>query len=48
MLLTSGFAFQTADNMMVAAKKVVASVSAPPSKAKPATKAEGLVKGGRK
>ncbi len=31
MLLTSGFAFQTADNMMVAAKKVVASVSGAPA-----------------
>ena len=50
MLLNSGLAFQTADNMMVAAKKVVASVSgAPvPAKAKPASKAKGLAKGGRK
>ena len=48
MLLTSGFAFQTADNMMVAAKKVVASVSAPAFKAKPKTKAKAPVKGGRK
>ena len=44
MLLNSGLAFQTADNMMVAAKKVVAAVSgapAPKSKgaAKPAPKA---------
>jgi len=50
MLLNSGLAFQTADNMMVAAKKVVASVSGAPvsAKAKPASKAKGLAKGGRK
>jgi len=50
MLLNSGLAFQTADNMMVAAKKVVASVSgAPaPAKGKPVSKAKGLAKGGRK
>ena len=47
MLLSSGFAFQTADNMMVAAKKVVAAVGAP-AKAKPATKAKAPAKGGRK
>ncbi len=49
MLLTSGFAFQTADNMMVAAKKVVASVSgAPAARVKPASKAKPPAKGGRK
>ena len=48
MLLNSGLAFQTADNMMVAAKKVVASVSGAPAKAKPVSKAKGLAKGGRK
>jgi succinyl-CoA synthetase beta subunit len=48
MLLNSGFAFQTADNMMVAARKVVASVSAAPPKAKPASKARAKAKGGRK
>ena len=52
MLLNSGFAFQTADNMMVAAKKVVAAVSGapekPPAKAKTATKAPAAAKGGRK
>ncbi|MEO8358865.1 MAG: ADP-forming succinate--CoA ligase subunit beta [Vicinamibacteria bacterium] len=52
MLITSGFAFQTADNMMVAAKKIVAAVSGgssvkaeskpktAPKKEKPATKAK--------
>jgi succinyl-CoA synthetase beta subunit len=48
MLLSSGFAFQTADNMMVAAKKVVASVSNSPVKAKTASKAKAPLKGGRK
>jgi succinyl-CoA synthetase beta subunit len=48
MLLNSGFAFQTADNMMVAAKKVVAAVSSAPAKAKPASKAKASAKGGRK
>jgi succinyl-CoA synthetase beta subunit len=50
MLLNSGLAFQTADNMMVAAKKVVASVSGAPvsAKAKPASKAKAPAKGGRK
>ncbi len=48
MLLTSGLAFQTADNMMVAAKKVVASVQAPPPKAARPTKAKAPAKGGRK
>ena len=54
MLLNSGFAFQTADNMMVAAKKVVASVSDAPPKAKPPSKAKSPskvkppAKGGRK
>jgi succinyl-CoA synthetase beta subunit len=48
MLLNSGFAFQTADNMMVAAKKVVAAVSGPPAKVKPASKAKAPAKGGRK
>jgi succinyl-CoA synthetase beta subunit len=48
MLLNSGFAFQTADNMMVAAKKVVAAVSSAPAKAKPASKAKAPLKGGRK
>jgi succinyl-CoA synthetase beta subunit len=52
MLLNSGLAFQTADNMMVAAKKVVASVSgapAPsPARVKPVSKAKAPAKGGRK
>ncbi|MBX7187463.1 MAG: ADP-forming succinate--CoA ligase subunit beta [Vicinamibacteria bacterium] len=50
MLLNSGLAFQTADNMMVAAKKVVATVSGAPAsaKAKPASKARASAKGGRK
>ena len=48
MLLNSGLAFQTADNMMVAAKKVVASVSGAPVKGKPASKARASAKGGRK
>ena len=46
MLLASGFAFQTADNMMVAAKKIVAAVSAPTGKTNPATKAKAVAKGG--
>ncbi len=48
MLLESGFAFQTADNMMVAAKKVVAAVSGAAKRAKPAPKAKGSTKGGRR
>ena len=48
MLLESGFAFQTADNMMVAAKKVVAAVSGAAKRAKPASKAKGSTKGGRR
>ncbi len=48
MLLASGFAFQTADNMMVAARKVVASVSGAASRVKPASKAKAPLKGGRK
>src|SRR6185436_14987013 len=48
MLLASGFAFQTADNMMVAAKKVVAAVSGAPAKSKPVSKAKASSKGGRK
>jgi len=52
MLLDSGFAFQTADNMMVAAKKVVAAVSGASQKAKPrakaVSKAPAKAKGGRK
>jgi succinyl-CoA synthetase beta subunit len=52
MLLNSGFAFQTADNMMVAAKKVVTAVSGAPEKpapkAKPVSKAQAKAKGGRK
>ncbi len=47
MLLASGFAFQTADNMMVAAKKVVAAVSSAATKAKPASKTKRATKGGR-
>ncbi len=47
MLLSSGFAFQTADNMMVAARKVVAAVSGAASKVKPASKAKAPLKGGR-
>ena len=48
MLLASGFAFQTADNMMVAAKKIVAAVSAPTGKTNPAKRAKAVAKGGRK
>ncbi len=48
MLLTSGLAFQTADNMMVAARKVVASVPGAPSKVKSASLAKPRAKGGRK
>ena len=48
MLLESGFAFQTADNMMVAARKVVAAVSGAAKRAKPAPKAKGSTKGGRR
>ena len=48
MLLNSGLAFQTADNMMVAAKKVVAAVSGAPAKVPPASKAKAAAKGGRK
>jgi succinyl-CoA synthetase beta subunit len=48
MLMTSGFAFQTADDMTVAAKKVVAAASGAPAKGKPATKAVAAAKGGRK
>ena len=48
MLIESGFAFQTADNMMVAAKKVVAAVSGAAKRAKPARKAKGSTKGGRR
>ena len=48
MLLNSGLAFQTADNMMVAAKKVVAAVSGAPAKVPPASKVKAAAKGGRK
>ena len=48
MLLESGFAFQTADNMMSAAKKVVAAVSGAAKRVKPAPKAKGSTKGGRR
>ena len=48
MLLNSGLQFQTADNMTVAAKKVVAAASGVAPKAKPASKAPAKAKGGRK
>ena len=40
MLLSSGFAFQTADNMMVAAKKVVAAVSGGTARVESASKSK--------